>query len=218
MRRHNAGICQAKIELNKIINELKEIKKKKKEEDKQRYYYIQREIYNKNKTLSKVEIASYFIYLNKAGFNGMYRENLQGHFNIPKGDLKEINIDEKKLRNASKILNQNVQIRCVPYNQIDALATENDFIYFDPPYAPLKKNSFTTYNKNPFLEKEQKQLAFFCKKLNMRNVKFMLSNHNTDFVHQLFSPFHIKCVSAKRIINSDAQGRGNVDEVLVINY
>ena len=208
----------AKIELNKIIEELKEIKKKKREEDKQRYYYIQREIYNKNKTLSKVEIASYFIYLNKAGFNGMYRENLKGHLNIPKGDLKEINIDEKKLRKASKILNQNVQIRCVPYSKIDALATENDFIYFDPPYAPLKKNSFTTYNKNPFLEEEQKQLAFFCEKLNIRNVKFMLSNHNTDFIHQLFSQFHIKFVSAKRFINSEAKGRGYVDEVLVLNY
>ena len=218
MRNPNAGTGKAQIELNKILNELKEIKKKKRKEDKQRYYYIQREIYNKNKTLSKIEIASYFIYLNKAGFNGMYRENLQGHLNIPKGDLKEINIDEKKLRKASKILNQNVQIRCVTYSQIDALATENDFIYFDPPYAPLKKNSFTTYNKNPFLEKEQKQLAFFCKKLNIRNIKFMVSNHNTDLIHQLFSQFHIKFISAKRIINSDAKARGNVDEVLIINY
>ena len=209
---------QAQIELKKIFDELKEMKKKKREEDKQRYYYIQREIYNKNKTLSKVEIASYFIYLNKAGFNGMYRENLKGHLNIPKGDLKEINIDEKKLRKASKILNQNVQIRCFPYSKINALTTENDFIYLDPPYVPLKKNSFTTYNKNPFLEEEQKQLAFFCKKLNIRNVKFMLSNHNTNFIHQLFSQFHIEIVSAKRIINSDAKGRGNVDEVLVINY
>nr|AYC64646.1 hypothetical protein [Halimeda minima] len=113
---------KAQIELNQIRDEIKEIKKKKKEEDKHRYYYIQREIYNKNKTLSKVEIASYFIYLNKAGFNGMYRENLKGHFNIPKGDLKDINIDEKKLRQASKILNQNVQIRCASYNEIDALA------------------------------------------------------------------------------------------------
>ena len=212
------GGRKAQIELNKILDELKEIKKKKREEDKQRYYYIQREIYNKNKTLSKIEIASYFIYLNKAGFNGMYRENLQGHLNIPKGDLKEINIDEKKLRKASQILNQNVQIRCASYSEIDALAKENDLIYFDPPYAPLKKNSFTTYNKNPFLEEEQKQLAFFCKKLNIRNVKFILSNHNTDLIHQLFSQFHIKLVSAKRIINSDAKGRGNIDEVLVLNY
>ena len=210
--------AQIELELIQILNELKDIKNKKRDEDKQRYYYIQREIYNKNKTLSKVEIASYFIYLNKAGFNGMYRENLQGHLNIPKGDLKEINIDEKKLRKASKILNQNVQIRCAPYNEIDALAKENDFIYFDPPYAPLKKKSFTTYTKNPFLEEEQKQLAFFCKKLNIRNVKFMLSNHNTDLIRQLFSSFHIKVVSAKRTINSDATGRGNVDEVLVINY
>ena len=93
----------------------------------------------------------------------MYRENLQGHLNIPKGDLKEINIDEKKLRKASQILNQNVQIRCASYSEIDALAKENDLIYFDPPYAPLKKNSLTTYNKNPFLEEEQKQLAFLKK-------------------------------------------------------
>ena len=114
--------AQIELELNQIRDEIKEIKKKKKEEDKHRYYYIQREIYNKNKTLSKIEIAAYFIYLNKAGFNGMYRENLKGHFNIPKGDLKNINIDEKKLRQASKILNQNVQIRCASYNEIDALA------------------------------------------------------------------------------------------------
>ena len=71
--------------------------------------------------------------MNKAGFNGIYRENLKGHFNSPKGDLKEINIDEKKLRKASKIFNQNVQIRCVTYSKIDALTKENDFIYFDPP-------------------------------------------------------------------------------------
>ena len=76
-----------------------------------------------------------------------------------------MNIDEKKLRKTSKILNQNVQ---TPYSAIDSLAKENDFIYFDLPYATLKKNSFTTYNKNPFLEEEQKQLAFFCKKLNIR--------------------------------------------------
>ena len=211
-------VYKVQLELNKILDELKEIKKKKREEDKQRYYYIQREIYNKNKVLSKVEIASYFIYLNKAGFNGMYRENKKGYLNIPKGDLKEMNIDERKLRKASKILNQNVQIRCAPYRTIDPLAKENDFIYFDPPYAPLKKNSFTTYNKNPFLEEEQKQLAFFCKKLNIRNVKFMLSNNNTDLIHQLFSQFQIKYVSTKRLINSDTKGRGNVDEVLIINY
>ena len=117
------------------------------------------------------------------------------------------------MRKASKILNQNVQIRCAT---IDPLAKENDFIYFDPPYAPLKTGSRSEHNKNPFLEKEQ--LAFFCKKLNIQNVKFMVSNHNRDLIHQLFSQFHIKFVSAKRIINSDTKGRGNVDEVLIINY
>ena len=213
---HKAPILE--LELQQVLDELKTIRNQKREEDKQRYYYIQREIYNKNKTLSKVEIASYFIYLNKAGFNGLYRENLQGYLNNPKGDLKKINIDEKKLRKASKILNQNVQIRCASYNEIDAFIKENDFIYFDPPYVPLKKNSFTTYNKNPFLAEEQKQLALFCKKLNIRNVPFMLSNYNTDFIHQLFSPFHIRLVSAQRRMNSDAKGRENVDEVLVINY
>ena len=117
------------------------------------------------------------------------------------------------MRKASKILNQNVQIRCAT---IDPLAKENDFIYFDPPYAPLKTGSRSEHNKNPFLEEEQKQLAFFCKKLNIRNVKFMLSNNNRDLIHQLFSQFQIKLVSAKRLINSDTKGRGNVDEVLII--
>ena len=208
----------SKVQFHQIRKKFKEIQKKKREEDKQRYYYIQREIYNQNPTLSKVEMASCFIYLNKAGFNGLYRENMKGYFNIPKGDLVEVPIDEKKLRQASQILNQNVQMRCAPYNEIDPLVQENDFIYLDPPYTPLKKNSFTTYSQNPFLEEEQKELAFFCQKLNIRNVQFMLSNHNTDFIHQLFSPFHIKPVSAPRFINSNARGRGYVDEVLVINY
>lgn len=146
------------------------------------------------------------------------KENRPGYLNNPKGDLKEINIDEKKFRKASKILNQNVQIRCASYNEIDTFVKENDFIYLDLPYVPLKKNSFTTYNKNPFLAEEQKQLAFFCKKLNIRNVQFMLSNCNTDFIHQLFATFHIRLVFAQRRMNSDAKGRKNVDEVLVINY
>ena len=120
-----------------------------------------------------MEMASCFIYLNKAGFNGLYRENMKGYFNIPKGDLVEVPIDEKKLRQASQILNQNVQMRCAPYNELGLRPQENDFIYLDPPYTPLKKTGASPPNsQNPFLEEEQKELAFFCQKLNIRNVQF----------------------------------------------
>lgn len=174
------------------------------------------------KKLSNIEVASRFIYLNRTCFNGMYRVNSQGGFNVPFGKYSNPLIcDEQNLCRVSKAL-KNVEIKCQDYKQVLKKAKKGDFIYFDPPYFPVSKTaSFTSYTKEAFLEKEQIELRNTFFELHKRGCFVMLSNSDTTFINEIYSGHkgvRITKVEAGRAINSKASGRGKITEVLVTNY
>lgn len=177
----------------------------------------------KSKELSDVQKAARFIYLNRTCFNGMYRVNSRGEFNVPFGKYNNPLIcDEGNLHKISKAL-KNVKIYNEDYESVLKRAQKGDFIYFDPPYYPVNRTSnFTGYTVEGFFEKEQEELrdAFF--ELHKRGCFVMLSNSDTPFINKLYSnldkKIKINKIEANRNINSKASGRGKIKEVLIINY
>lgn len=176
----------------------------------------------KIENLSDLEIASRFIFLNRTCFNGMYRVNSKGEFNVPFGKYTNPLIcDETNLRRVSRVL-KNVEIKNQDYKEVLKKARKGDFVYFDPPYYPISKTaSFTSYTKDSFLEKEQIELRDTFLELHKRGCFVMLSNSDTPFINKIYKGFKgvkINKVSAGRSINSKASGRGKITEVLIINY
>lgn len=173
----------------------------------------------KYNTLSNVEKAGRFIYLNRTCFNGMYRVNAQGQFNVPFGNYKNPRIvDADNLINCSKLL-KNTEIKCADFSEVLNKVKNGDFVYFDPPYVPLSEtSSFTSYTKDGFNIDMQFKLREVCDELDSMGVKFMLSNSDTKLVHELYSSYKINKVFASRAINANANGRGKITEVLVKNY
>lgn len=176
--------------------------------------------------LSDVEVASRFIYLNRTCFNGLYRVNSHGGFNVPfAGNINPLICDENNLRKISKAL-KHVIIKNEDYKKVLNKAEKGDFVYFDPPYYPVSKTaSFTSYTKESFLEKEQIELRDIFVKLTERGCFVMLSNSDTPFINKIYSEIKLKGklirinkVFAGRAINSDASKRGKITEVLVTNY
>ena len=184
--------------------------------NKEFYYKIRAEDVKK---LTPVQIAARFIYLNRTCFNGLYRVNSKGGFNVPIGSYKNPAIcNEEDLREISRLL-QKDDIRVARFDDAVKEAREGDFVYFDPPYYPLKKGkSFTTYTKEAFLEKEQEKLAQLFKGLDRKGAKIMLSNSDTDFIKALYKGYKINFVKATRTINCDASKRGAINEVMITNY
>jgi len=171
------------------------------------------------KNLSNVQRASRFIYLNRTCFNGLYRVNSQGQFNVPFGNYKNPRIvDENNLLNCSELL-KNTEIKCADFSEILTKVKKGDFVYFDPPYVPLNEtSSFTSYTKDGFDMDMQFKLREVCDELDSMGVMFMLSNSDTKFVNELYSNYQIKKVFASRAVNANAEGRGKITEVLVRNY
>ncbi len=174
---------------------------------------------NEYKNLSNVQRASRFIYLNRTCFNGLYRVNSQGQFNVPFGNYKNPRIvDENNLLNCSELL-KNTEIKCADFSEILTKVKKGDFVYFDPPYVPLNEtSSFTSYTKDGFDMDMQFKLREVCDELDSMGVMFMLSNSDTKFVNELYSNYEIKKVFASRAVNANAEGRGKITEVLVRNY
>ncbi len=180
------------------------------------YYKIR----NQNpKKLDPVTRAARFIYLNKTCFNGLYRVNSKGRFNVPIGSYKNPSIlQEEDLLAISKLL-KNAKVLRTSFETVLNRAKKGDFVYFDPPYYPLKKGqSFTTYTKENFLEKEQMRLAKVFRVLDRMGCFVMLSNSDTDFIKHLYSGFNLNVVKAKRMINCDASKRGAINELVITNY
>jgi len=201
-----------KNNINELIELLKVYKIK---HNKDFYYKIRAEDVKK---LTPVQIAARFIYLNRTCFNGLYRVNSKGQFNVPIGSYKNPTIcNEEDLREISKIL-QKDDIKVAQFYESIKEAKKGDFVYFDPPYYPLKKESFTTYTKDNFLENEQEKLAEVFRELDKKGCKIMLSNSDTDFIKNLYKGYKINLVSAKRMINCDATKRGAINEVVITNY
>ena len=171
------------------------------------------------KNLSNVQRASRFIYLNRTCFNGLYRVNSQGQFNVPFGNYKNPRIvDENNLLNCSELL-KNTEIKCADFSEIMTKVKKGDFVYFDPPYVPLNEtSSFTSYTKDGFDMDMQFKLREVCDELDSMGVMFMLSNSDTKFVNELYSNYEIKKVFASRAVDANAEGRGKITEVLVRNY
>ena len=168
---------------------------------------------------SDVKKASRFIYLNRTCFNGMYRVNSKGEFNVPFGHYKNPRIvDENNLLNCSNLL-QRTEIKHADFSEILKKIKKGDFVYFDPPYVPLSEtSSFTSYTKDGFDIDMQFKLRDVCDELDSMGVKFLLSNSDTKLVNELYENYNIKKVFAYRQINANADGRGKITEVLVRNY
>lgn len=168
-----------------------------------------------------IERAARMIYLNKACFNGLFRVNSKGFFNVPSGKKEKVNSYDKT--NFANILSYFNSAKPVITHEDFSEAVKNaksgDFVYFDPPYDTWDdKSSFTSYDKEGFGKKDQARLAECFRELDKKGVKAMLSNHNTKYINELYDGFEINVVNAKRMINSNANGRGAVEEVIIRNF
>ncbi|MBD0390296.1 MAG: DNA adenine methylase [Nostoc sp. C3-bin3] len=204
--------CCVRDHVEELISILKEHKNRHDRD----YYYSVRNNYGG----TGIEKAARLIYLNKTCFNGLYRVNSQGKFNVPLGRYENPNIcSEDLLRTTSKALSTS-KIKQANFVDVLNYATSNDdFIYFDPPYYPVSETSyFTAYSSDRFAEDQQVQLKDVFVKLAQRGVKVMLSNSDCEFIRNLYSSFNIHTRSASRAINSNANKRGKITEVLVTSY
>lgn len=178
----------------------------------------------KTDSIPDLKRAARFIYLNRTAFNGMYRVNKSGQFNVPFGRYTNPQIcDEVNLRRVAQVL-KDVTVSNTSYKYVLDEAKKGDFVYFDPPYYPVSKTaSFTSYSNDVFLQNEQEELRDAFVELHKRGCYVMLSNSDTPFIHSLFEPLQkdgitINMVQAGRNINSNADKRGKVLEVVVTNY
>ncbi len=199
-------------------------------EKRKEHFYAQRDNFNRLKHTpsedGRIIRAALMIYLNKTCFNGLYRVNRKGDYNVPMGAYKQPLIcDRENLQLLSEKL-QKVKIQHASYKEVDSFADENTFIYFDPPYRPLTKTSnFTSYTKAEFSDKEQLELADFIKKLSDRGCKVLASNsdpkntdENDNFFDDAYAGLNIHRVQASRMINSKGSSRGKISELLISNY
>lgn len=189
-------------------------------EDGKAYYYFLRECYNKKLMKSEydTEQAALFVFMNKHCFNGLYRVNGKGLFNVPYNQSRRASVDEKLIRDVSKSL-QGVIIMNGDFEDACANAAEGDFVFLDSPYAPLSPTSFESYTKEGFDIESHRRLARLYDDLTARGCYCMLTNHNTEFIKELYGNkgYKIDIVSVKRMINSDASNRVG-EEVIICNY
>jgi len=197
--------------------ELLELLKDHRKNHNKEYYYSIRNL--DTSILSEVELAARFIYLNKTCFNGLYRVNSKGKFNVPIGSYKNPKIFKEEILERANSMLQDVDIITMPFENVLNHANEGDFIYFDPPYHPLSSTSnFTSYTKNSFSEKDQNRLAGVYRELDKKGCQLMLSNSYSNLILELYSDYRIEKVSAKRMINCNGNGRGAIAEAVILNY
>ncbi len=198
------------------------------------FYYRTREKYNDQRISidfsefhsAWVRRAAYMLFLNRTGYNGLFRLNSKGEFNVPCGRYQNPRIlDAENLRNVSRLLNQ-VSIRCVYFEEVADFVDGKTLAYFDPPYRPLTTTAhFTAYSINPFDDRQQLRLADFYRRLDTSGGKLMLSNsdpHNVDaqddFFERAYQGFRIERLQANRNINRDPEKRGPISELLILNF
>lgn len=210
-------------DFEELLKHLEILEKRNSEKD---FYILRKEfntLRNEFNTLkndkSKTYISALMIYLNKAGYGGVYRENKKGEYNVPFGKYKSINITDKtNLLKVKKSL-ETIYLSCSNYIDILQKSKKGDFVYLDPPYHKENKTSFTKYQKSDFDEKEQRELASILKQLHSKGVMFLLSNSNTKLINELYNEFTIKEVTVGRNINNKNKGISKENnEVLIYNY
>lgn len=224
-------------DVKKLINKLNQFSEKYYSLDKESrksFYYEIREKYNKQKkeidfteySSNWVGRAAQLIFLNKTCYNGLFRVNRKGEFNVPHGRYKKPRIvDAGNLKIVSKFLRK-AFIEAADFEKIEKFVTPGSFVYFDPPYRPLSKTAnFTSYSKSSFDDEEQKRLCALFKKLDRVGAKLMLSNSDPknvdpsdDFFDRLYKDYYINRIQANRYINSRADRRGEINELVILNY
>lgn len=189
------------------------------------FYLEKRNRFNK-KECDEIENSAIFIFLNRTCFNGLYRVNRKGEFNVPFGRYANPKICDEATILADSNLLQKVTILNGDFSETLRFADKNSFFYFDPPYKPLSEtSSFNAYAKEAFNDSEQIRLSEFCKEIEMRGAKFILSNSdvkgrnpNDNFFDDLYRQFIIQRVWAKRIVNANAEKRGKLTELMIQNF
>ncbi len=200
-----------------VITELVKLDGSQGQEPKEYYYHVRDEFNNLlMKKAYEPQMAAMFIFLNKHCFNGLYRVNSKGLFNVPYNGGKQPSCSPSNITAVSEtlanttVLNNDFEIAC-------STARNGDFVFFDSPYAPLNATSFESYTKEGFSQESHVRLAELYKKLTDRGCFCMLTNHNTHFVRELYKDFTIDVVRVRRAINSNAQKRTGT-EVIIRNY
>lgn len=214
---------------NALIQQLSNLEKQymSLEQPKRRDLFLQiRQKFNEEKLLQfNVSTAAKLIFLNKTCYNGLYRVNRKGEFNVPFGDYKNPNIcDSDNLLAVSRLLKA-VEIICADFEESEKYVDDHNFVYLDPPYRPLSATaSFTSYSKYDFTEQDQIRLAKFCEHITAKGAKFLLSNSDPknedpadDFFERTYHNFEIERVKAIRAINCKGSHRGQINEVIVSN-
>lgn len=188
-----------------------------KHQNNKEYYYRVRAL-NPNK-MDAVSRASRFLYLNKTGYNGLWRVNKKGRHNVPFGQYKNPKIaDKENLQQVSRVL-QRAEIILGDFSKAVDFALPGAFIYLDPPYHPLSETAnFTSYTSNSFGVNDQQRLAEVFKQLDEKGCQVMLSNSDTPFIRELYKGYDIKVVYARRAINCCAEKRGPISELVIRNY
>lgn len=188
------------------------------------FFLANRALFN-TKKITPIQTAALFIFLNRTCFNGLYRVNSKGEFNVPHGKYMNPRIcDAANLRSCSEVL-QKVDILCGDFAETGRYAGPNTLFYFDPPYKPITEtSSFTSYAKEGFDDREQIRLRDFCDQISKDEALFIASNSDPkdvnpqeEFFDTIYKHFFIKRVSAARMINSDATGRGAISELIISN-
>ncbi|AJA49154.1 modification methylase MjaIII [Clostridium pasteurianum DSM 525 = ATCC 6013] len=201
-------------------------------EKKEEFYYKIRDEFNEENSNS-IRMGALFVFLNKTCFNGLYRENSKGKFNVPFGKHISPGIyQENEIRDISQVLNTKnsngelkVKILNTSFENINEYIDNNTFVYFDPPYRPVTLGGFNSYSKSGFNDDSQIKLRDFYDDMDKKGAKLMLSNSDPrildkddDFFDLLYKKFSIKRVRASRMINSKGSGRGAISELLITNY
>ena len=187
------------------------------------YYYQIRDLDRKKTAYSKLPMyakAARCVYLNKACFNGLYRVNGKGQFNVPSGKYEKIKcFDEENIQALHKYFNKRKPVILnKDFAEAVKTAQAGDFVYFDPPYDVVGEQSFTSYTTGGFDKKEQARLRDVFRELTDKGVFVMASNANTEYIQELYKDFNIHVINARRSINSKGDGRGKVEEVIITNY
>lgn len=184
--------------------------------DSDQYYRIRAQ---KPDKLAPPERAARMIYLNRTCFNGLYRVNSRGAFNVPFGRFTNPTICDADNLRAVSLTFKDVKLRCQPFSAVCDSVRKNDFVYFDPPYVPLSETAkFVSYVTNGFGLSDQEELADVFNKLNEMGVKVMQSNSDTEWVHKRYRKFKRLLVHARRNVNSRGDRRGAIQEVIILNY
>ena len=171
-------------------------------------------------SLPKVQRAARFIYLIKTCFNGLYRVNSKNYFNTPFGKYTDPKIcDDEVLDAAHNYMHKNkTDIRCGHFYDLLDDIDSDAFVYLDPPYFPIAEKSFTSYQPNQWTEENDYELFEFCKELDKRGIRFMLSNSTAPFIIDLYKNFEMEMINATRSINASGSTRGQIKEIIITNY